>query len=97
MKKANKKAILGFAMSMIFSLAVMQGISQKNVQQHDKNLQQIGAALVVGAAYGASEDPGMAAAVGFTGGMMLNFVAESCPVWGSMGPVGWVVGGGMAL
>jgi hypothetical protein len=48
--KNNKKAILGFALSMIFSLALMQGISQKNVQQQ-RNLQQIS----LGSAYAAGQ------------------------------------------
>ena len=48
--KTNKKAILGFAMSMIFSLAIMQGISQKNVQQQ-RSLQQVS----LGSAYAAGQ------------------------------------------
>lgn len=48
--KTNKKAILGFAMSMIFSLAIMQGISQKNVQQQ-RCLQQVS----LGSAYAAGQ------------------------------------------
>ena len=48
--KTNKKAILGFAMSKIFSLAIMQGISQKNVQQQ-RSLQQVS----LGSAYAAGQ------------------------------------------
>ena len=52
--KQNKKAILGFAVAMIFSLGIMQGISQKNVQQQDINLQQVS----IGAGYIAGETEG---------------------------------------
>ena len=46
MKVINKKAILGFAMTMIFSLAIMQGISQKSVQQQDVSLMSWGCGAV---------------------------------------------------
>lgn len=94
MYKINKKAILGFAMSIVFSLAIMQGISQKNVQQQDMNLQQVGAGVMV---LGGMEGGASGTAIQFGGATMLNFVAQSSPVWTTMGPVGWVLGGGMAL
>ena len=82
---------------MVFSLAFMQGINQKSIQQHDCNMQQVGAGMVVAGAYMAGENPGAVVVTGFYGGAVLNFVAESSPVWGSMGPVGWIIGGGMTL
>ncbi len=92
--KTNKKAILGFAVAMVFSLGLMQGINQKSIQQNDMNIQQVGAGMIIA---GAEEGGGMGAAIGFYGGAMLAYTAESAPVWGSMGPVGWIIGGGMAL
>lgn len=38
--RTNKKAILGFAMAMIFSLAILQGYSTKN-SKRDVSMQQI--------------------------------------------------------
>jgi hypothetical protein len=51
--KTNKKAILGFALAMVFSLAIMQGNSIKGNKQ-DVNL--VGAAI----AYYGSEQGGAA-------------------------------------
>jgi len=101
MKVINKKTILGFAMSMIFSLAIMQGISQKNVQQQDRNLQQ----LSIGASYiGAScEDPGAAAAWNQTSdvleaaaGIAATGLGAAWVVSGT-NPVGWATWAGVGL
>ena len=62
--KTNKKAILGFAVTMIFSLAIMQGISTKNNKQ-DANIQQIGAASMYVA--GNSESTSTKVTAGLTG------------------------------
>ena len=50
--KTNKKAILGFAVAMVFSLAFMQGISTQNYKQ-DVSLHQI--SWAAGYASGATE------------------------------------------
>ncbi len=66
--KTNKKAILGFAITMIFSLAIMQAQNIKLAKQ-DLNVQQLGlAAAGVGYYYGVREGND----VGNGGGMMVG-------------------------
>ncbi len=100
MKIIKKKTILAFAMSMIFSLATLQGMSQKNVQQQDMNLQQAGAACI----YIASK-----AKAGTTGKELFNYIgytfsgvsiamtsAGLFAIWVTFNPVGaayWICDG----
>ena len=90
--KTNKKAILGFAVAMIFSLAFMQGINQKSIKQHDCNMQQVGA----GCAYAASQtEGGTSAVLSYTA----NVAGSTCAGMATVGagaalltttnPVGW--------
>ena len=44
-----------------------------------------------------SEDPGMGVAIGFIGTSVLGWVSKTTPIWGTMGPIGWIIGGGMAI
>lgn len=100
--KTNKKAILGFAITMIFSLAIMQGMSLKSNQQ-DITIQQIGA----GAAYGAANtEGGTSAILSYTAGLAQGTAAGMTAVGlGSIyitgtNPVGWgywVATAGVAL
>lgn len=90
--KTKKKAILGIAMAMIFSLAFMQGINQKSVQQQDRNLQQLG----LGAAYASGETEGgvstacayVAATCGTLATGMAGFGVSTFYLSGTT-PVGW--------
>ena len=88
MKIIKKKAILAFAMSMILSLATLQGISQKNVQQQDMNLQQIsvGSAMLAAETEGAWKGFWVATAT-MSGAVASGLtVAAITNVWN---PVGW--------
>ncbi|MBI9069240.1 MAG: hypothetical protein JEZ09_18225 [Salinivirgaceae bacterium] len=96
--KTNKKAILGFAVAMVFSLAIMQGISTKNNQ--DVTLQQVS----IGAGYmaGSAESSGATAAwvtVSGVSASVAGTVAYGALVnsWNPAGWVGWAVAGGAAL
>ncbi|MBI9069241.1 MAG: hypothetical protein JEZ09_18230 [Salinivirgaceae bacterium] len=95
--KTNKKAILGFAVAMVFSLAFMQGISNKN--NIDQNNQQVGVACTVVAANSEGGTAGAwYAASGVAYGFAVN-VAYGAAVnsWNPAGWVGWAVAGGSAL
>jgi hypothetical protein len=99
MKKASKKAILGFAMSMIFSMGIIQGISQKSVQTQNVTLQQV--SLGCGYMSGRSEG-GAAGAWGAAAGMAGGFAvtAGGAALVNAWNPAGWVIGvvvGGAAL
>ncbi|QZE15061.1 hypothetical protein K4L44_04325 [Halosquirtibacter laminarini] len=76
--KTNKKAILGFAVAMIFSLGFMQGMSTKS--NHDITIQQLGLGCAMGSAcaedggalqagleYGANVCTGLAVGMGSAG------------------------------
>jgi hypothetical protein len=92
--KTNKKAILGFAVAMVFSLAFMQGISNKN-----DVVQQVGVACTVVAANSEGGTAGAwYAASGVAYGFAVN-VAYGAAVnsWNPAGWVGWAVAGGSAL
>ncbi|MCY1635370.1 hypothetical protein [Marinifilum sp. D737] len=65
------------------------------MQQQTKNIQQVSAGCIVLAAY--SDNKAVSAVSGVYGGCVLEFAASSCGVWGAMGPVGWMIGGGLAL
>jgi len=65
--KKNKKAILGLAIAMIFCLAIMQGVSQKNVQNQNMNLQQLGA----GCSWVSGETEGGCSSV-------MNYLSNGC-------------------
>jgi hypothetical protein len=70
--KTNKKAIFGFATAMIFSMALMQGISKKDVEQKEMSLQQVaGVALYMSAETEGGESAvwkGVAGAAGVVAG-----------------------------
>lgn len=90
MNKINKKIILGFAMSMIFSLAIMQGVSQKNVQTQDMNLQQAS----IGAAYMATQTEYGAGGQVFWGTTATILTSQTTSMAGPCavaGPIGWGV------
>ena len=96
MKKNRKKVIIGFAMTMIFSLAIMQGNSQKNVQEQDVNLQQV----CLGTAYIAGETEGGVQAVCYAVSAGSGVVAYQCMTGGAIfgwTPVGWAAVGVGAL
>lgn len=96
--KKSKIAVLTFAIAIIFSLGFLQGISQKNIKESECTMQQVGAGMIVMAAYAADDgQAGVGAVSGVSGGYLLSFVGNSFPVWSSLGPVGWIIGGGMAL
>ncbi|MCF6297031.1 MAG: hypothetical protein L3J08_03460 [Flavobacteriaceae bacterium] len=94
----NKKTILGFAMAMIFSLALMQGVATTSNKQ-DMSLQQ----LTVGAGYMAGETEGGAsgawtAAAGIgTGVTSALFYGSLANTWNPLGWVGWAATGAAAL
>lgn len=93
-EQMDKKKILSLVVVMIFSLSMIQGICQKNIEKQTLEIQQVGAGMLgLGGEMGGVEG----AAVGFYGGAVLAWTANSFPVWGSMGPVGWTIGGGLAL
>jgi len=89
--KTNKKVILGFAMAMIFSLALMQGVATTSNKQ-DVNLQQVS----IGAGYMAGETEGgdsgawgavSTMAAGTASGMAT--VGVGAAVLTTTNPVGW--------
>jgi len=89
--KTNKKVIFGFATAMVFSLALMQGMSTKEVKQ-DMRLQQ----LSVGASYMAGETEGGASNAWSQTSDLLELYAvggagASATAWLATGtnPVGW--------
>ena len=82
--KTNKKAVLVFAMTMIFSLGLMQGTMKKENKQ--MNLQQV----AVGAGYMAGSSEGGAAAVTVGYGALTQ-------VWNPFGWVGGATAGVLAL
>jgi hypothetical protein len=95
--KTNKKAIFGFATAMIFSMALMQGISKKSNEQ-DMSLQQLGAACAVGASYsedGGAWEAGLEYGAVTLGGVFVgmgSFGAQATLATGgaaSANPVGW--------
>ncbi len=96
--KTNKKAILGFAVAMVFSLAFMQGISTKSNQV--ANLQQvsIGAGYMAGNAESTSGTVIWGSVSAVTGGAA-GTVAYGALVnsWNPAGWVGWGVAGVCAL
>lgn len=86
--KTNKKAILGFAVAMVFSLAFLQGMSLKNEKQ-DVTLCGFGASYV--ANYAAAEGSiglatgwGVASTVGYSLAGSLGTTAG----WTGVGLVG---------
>ncbi len=96
--KTNKKAILGFAVAMVFSLALMQGISTKN--NLDFTNQQVGVACSVVAANcesgGATGAWLGAASVAYGFAINVGYGA-AVNSWNPAGWVGWAVAGGSAL
>ncbi len=88
--KKSKKTILGFAMAMIFSISLIQGVVVK-----EDNLQQVS----LGALYMAGETDGGASAVWggiaagaggsawelATGGTLLGWSPVGWALWGSAG------------
>ncbi|MDC9722853.1 MAG: hypothetical protein PSN34_08770 [Urechidicola sp.] len=85
--KTNKKVILGFAMAMIFSLALMQGVATTSNKQN-VSLQQVSA----GCAYMAGESEGGEAAAWYAAAAMSGGVAVNVATGGSFlwwNPVGW--------
>ena len=86
--KQNKKAILGFAVAMIFSLGIMQGISTKNNKQ-DMSLQHVTAACFYAAA-NTEMGPGMEASLNIVGGALFAEAYAIAPAMVAAGPVGWV-------
>ena len=86
--KTNKKAIFGFAVAMIFSLAIMQGISTKNSKE-DVSMQQItvGCGYMAGSSEGGASGAWNAASnigAGVTAGL---FYGSLTYTWN---PLGWV-------
>lgn len=94
----NKKAILGFAVAMVFSLAFMQGNTIKSTKE-SVNTQQV----AVGAAYMAGESERGAAGAWGAVSLGAGAVAYQALTGGaifSWNPVGWAavgVGAGAAL
>tara|TARA_B100000780_G_C21093309_1_gene440723 strand:- start:1324 stop:1617 length:294 start_codon:yes stop_codon:yes gene_type:complete len=96
--KTNKKIVLAFAMTMIFSLGLMQGVI-KNENKQDMNLQQVSVAAgyFAGMSEGGASSAWTAvsalagsAAVGAAYGGLTNF-------WNPLGPAGLLAGGALAL
>lgn len=88
--KTNKKAILGFAVVMVFSLAFMQGNSIKNTNQ-DTSVQQVtlGAGYMAGSTEGGTSGAWNAASnigAGVTAGLFYGSLTNS---WNPLGWVGW--------
>lgn len=85
--KTNKKAILGFAVAMVFSLAFMQGNSVKNTNQ-DMSVQQVS----LGAGYMAGSTEGGTAGAWAAGSAMAGAAAGQVATGGTLlgwTPVGW--------
>ncbi|MBD3374584.1 hypothetical protein GF406_06050 [candidate division KSB1 bacterium] len=95
MKIIKKKTILAFAMSMILSLATLQGINQNNVQQQDMNIQQLGLTAALAASKAESGSikavtfsylaytAGTTCATMAAGGLASIYVSATTPVgWG---------------
>ena len=92
--KTNKKTFLGFAMAMIFSLALMQGVATTSDKQ-DITLQQVslGALYMAGETEGGASNVwgGIAAGSGAsawqlaTGGTLLGWSPVGWALWGSAG------------
>lgn len=91
--KTNKKAILGFAVAMIFSLAFMQGVSKSN--NHDYNQLTLGCAY--GSALAGSEgNVGASATLGIITAVMYDMTKMSAVTLGWTG-VGVAVTAGFGL
>jgi len=91
--KTNKKAILGFAASMIFSLALMQGINQNSIQQKDQNIQQVSGACAWAAGQAESDSW---TNVWTAGSLMTGSFASGAGVvalTNAWNPGGWTLGG----
>lgn len=95
--KKNKKAILGFAVAMVFSLAFMQGVCKYN---SDVSLQQVS----VGAGYMAGETEGGASGAWASVAGMTGSYAAGGAIYGvstiyatGTNPVGWVYWGTVGL
>tara|TARA_B100000780_G_scaffold277983_1_gene250096 strand:+ start:2943 stop:3233 length:291 start_codon:yes stop_codon:yes gene_type:complete len=95
--KTNKKAVLVFAMTMIFSLGLMQGTMKKENKQ--MNLQQV----AVGAGYMAGSSEGGAAGAWTAVSGMAGAAAVTVgygaltQVWNPFGWVGGATAGVLAL
>ncbi len=90
--KTNKKAILGFAVAMIFSLGFMQGMSTKSNQ--DVAIQQLGGACAIGATYaedGGALEAGLNYGANVLGGCAggMAGVGIGAAVVTTTNPVGW--------
>ncbi len=90
--KTNKKAILGFAVAMVFSLAFMQGVSTKNT--NDVSMQQVCVGSAIAAGYCENGSPaqyGWGAVSAMTGGYAANTASAltvAAPI-STTNPVGW--------
>lgn len=90
--KTNKKAVLGFAVAIVFSLAFMQGNTIKSTKQ-DVSLQQVGGvAAYVGGSMEAGGGQSVAsyisnAAIATGAGMVTYGVAAGAGTFSN--PVGW--------
>lgn len=93
----NKKAILGFAIAMVFSLAFMQGMSTKS--NNDVSMQQVS----IGCGYMATSSEGGAVGAWTAGAAISGGIAINVATGGSLlswNPVGWAalgVAGAAAL
>lgn len=91
--KTNKKAVFGFAVAMIFSLAIMQGISTKNSKQ-DVSMQQVCVGSAVASSYcedGGAAQAGLLAVSALSGAYATNVASTlvtAAPV-STTTPVGW--------
>ncbi|HSD09293.1 hypothetical protein [Flavobacterium sp.] len=90
--KTNKKAVLGFAVAMVFSLAFMQANSMKSTKQ-DISVQQVsvGAGYMAGASEGGASG-GWVAVSAMTGGYATTVGGGLATTWFVSGtnPAGWV-------
>jgi hypothetical protein len=95
--KTNKKAVLGFAIAMIFSLAMMQGMNMKSNHQ-DVNVQQMTAAagyMAVSSEGGAAVQTawGFTSALGWETSGALWTAAGAAAATGILSPAALVIGG----
>ncbi len=80
--KTNKKAVLGFAIAMIFSLAIIQGFVTNNKQ--DFSLQQVSLSCASMADSGEGNNAGWLAASGVTGAFASGFYVNGLITTGTV-------------
>ncbi len=98
--KKNKKAIVGFALAMVTSMAFMQSMAHKSATQNsDVNKQQIsiGAGYMAGSSEGGKAGAWTAASALAGGAAIAVGYGALTNAWNPLGWVGGAVAGGLAL